>query len=865
MEQPRRPATAGCGICTPRLLSSGAQSTTTTGDRVTFASHCYARDRFYPLFVGLLSFLLVFPLVGQAPAAWADHQSVPTGLQATGSYEAVYLDWDPQGGDVTYDVFQSTDGETFQLIRSSVQYSEAPIYELVNGTTYHFYVRARHGDLLSDPSATVTATADAGASDEWARCDQDVQQRCVVETLLDGEPAPDHIAARISDSGVLQWQWVFVDASGHSSYDLIADGGLTANSTLTLVLDLGREAIGTLTSTGLVERLSETTDDQGDTILTIVASPARASWLRNGCHTDACGDETTRADDDREGMLIGAVPVRDAIELDEAAGSWIASNAQAMTHPWYDHSTEAFHFEVAAPHLMSDGETPNGGFFVAFLTDLALSGYWGIQDSSTLSSGHFSTHRTDGDQTSEVYPTVTPVDGGVMIELHDFTYSTPAFAISTATGPDGDGDGVPDDRDNCVDVANPRQTDTDGDGQGDACDPDDDGDGVADGDDAFPLDRSETTDSDGDGVGDNGDNCPAAANADQADTDADGAGDACDADTDAPVWPEAASVSTDATTSTGFTVSWPAASDDYSVEKYTVTIDGALTATVTDTSYTASGVGSDTSYDLAVRAVDAAGNASAPLVTTVTTEPSTGGGYTPPPSSDRDPEEGPGADPEQEEKTSPPAYDGEGERGLAYACPDGADANYGDVDDTDVHFAGIGCASRWQLFEGRSDGTFAPAVELRRGQLASVLVRAIEGILDESLPPGSDRFSDDDGSVHAAAIEKLAETGIVGGYGDGTFGPTDSISRGQFAAMLVRAYEYLAGELPTSAENHFSDDDGTAHEASLNALRDLGVLIGDGDQKIQPNLILNRAQAATMVARLMDALVEEDAATAPAA
>jgi MYXO-CTERM domain-containing protein len=54
-------------------------------------------------------------------------------------------------------------------------------------------------------------------------------------------------------------------------------------------------------------------------------------------------------------------------------------------------------------------------------------------------------------------------------------------------------------------VPNPDQADLDADGLGDACDPDDDGDGVPD----------ET------------DNCPAVPNPDQADLDADGLGDAC--------------------------------------------------------------------------------------------------------------------------------------------------------------------------------------------------------------------------------------------------------------------------------------------------------------------------------------------------
>ena len=43
-----------------------------------------------------------------------------------------------------------------------------------------------------------------------------------------------------------------------------------------------------------------------------------------------------------------------------------------------------------------------------------------------------------------------------------------------------DGDGVPDDTDNCVSVSNSDQLDTDGDGTGDACDLDDDDDGFPD-------------------------------------------------------------------------------------------------------------------------------------------------------------------------------------------------------------------------------------------------------------------------------------------------------------------------------------------------------------------------------------------------
>jgi hypothetical protein len=75
---------------------------------------------------------------------------------------------------------------------------------------------------------------------------------------------------------------------------------------------------------------------------------------------------------------------------------------------------------------------------------------------------------------------------------------------------DDDGDGVTDGKDNCPAAKNADQKDTDKDGKGDVCDDDDDGDGVDD-----------TTD-----------NCALIPNANQEDNDKDKKGDACDDDDD---------------------------------------------------------------------------------------------------------------------------------------------------------------------------------------------------------------------------------------------------------------------------------------------------------------------------------------------
>ena len=123
--------------------------------------------------------------------------------------------------------------------------------------------------------------------------------------------------------------------------------------------------------------------------------------------------------------------------------------------------------------------------------------------------------------------TVQSPNGKNVYEQCDAGLSGSPTCTSTCRS-DTDSDGVLDDEDNCVSIANPDQQDTDEDGQGDVCDPDDDNDGRCDSASAVA------------GVCTAGpDTCLSVESIDL-DTDHDGTEDSCDPDDDNDGWSDEA-------------------------------------------------------------------------------------------------------------------------------------------------------------------------------------------------------------------------------------------------------------------------------------------------------------------------------------
>ena len=133
---------------------------------------------------------------------------------------------------------------------------------------------------------------------------------------------------------------------------------------------------------------------------------------------------------------------------------------------------------------------------------------------------------------------------------------------------------------------------------------------------------------------------------------------------------------------------------------------------------------------------------------------------------------------------------------------------------------------------------------MTRGQFASLLVRAFTGLVTDD---AKDRFGDDDGSVHEAAINALAAAGVISGCGPESFCPAEKLTRAQMATMLARA---LPGPGP-DGEDYFSDDDGSVHEAAVNALAAAGVISGCGPESFCPANPVRRDHAAALLAQTL--------------
>ena len=98
-----------------------------------------------------------------------------------------------------------------------------------------------------------------------------------------------------------------------------------------------------------------------------------------------------------------------------------------------------------------------------------------------------------------------------------------------------------------------------------------------------------------------------------------------------------------------------------------------------------------------------------------------------------------------------------------------------------------------KIIGGYPDGTFKPGNSITRGQAAAIIAKMIGLDTTDVKNPGFKDVSTANG--YYKAIAAMAQEGFINGYGDGSYGPNDPIKRGQMASILVKAFD-LPREVP---------------------------------------------------------------------
>jgi len=178
-------------------------------------------------------------------------------------------------------------------------------------------------------------------------------------------------------------------------------------------------------------------------------------------------------------------------------------------------------------------------------------------------------------------------------------------------------------------------------------------------------------------------------------------------------------------------------------------------------------------------------------------------------------------------------------------CPPSG-PQFGDVVQGSTFYADIMNLTSAGAISGYADNTFRPGATVTRGQLAKMV--AVAFAVSNNAVSGQAHFSDVPvGSTFYPYIEALYVNGLVSGYGDGTFKPNEAVTRAQVAKIVVRA-SGLALENP--AQPSFSDvPAGSTYYTYVETAKANGILSGYPDGTFHPSDSATRGQIAKLVNR----------------
>ena len=155
---------------------------------------------------------------------------------------------------------------------------------------------------------------------------------------------------------------------------------------------------------------------------------------------------------------------------------------------------------------------------------------------------------------------------------------------------------------------------------------------------------------------------------------------------------------------------------------------------------------------------------------------------------------------------------------------------------------------------GDADGKVHPERNITRAEVASIFFRLLKDDVRSENLTDQNTFADvsaDD--WYNVAVSTMSDMGIVFGRTDYQFDPDAYITRAEFAAIAARfdSESYSGDDLFTDIEGHWAEN-------QINRAAEKGWITGYPDGTFDPNRYITRAEAVTMINRVLNRMPEDE-------
>ena len=160
---------------------------------------------------------------------------------------------------------------------------------------------------------------------------------------------------------------------------------------------------------------------------------------------------------------------------------------------------------------------------------------------------------------------------------------------------------------------------------------------------------------------------------------------------------------------------------------------------------------------------------------------------------------------------------------------------------------------------GYSDGTVRPNANISRAEVATIFFRLLKEEVRDGNLTTENTFADvTDGQWHNKAISTMAKLGAVKGRNAEAFDPDAPITRAEFATICARF-----DKTQISTSSNFTDISGHWAGKYIERAATLGWIAGYSDGTFRPSNYITRAEAMTMINRVLCRMPETESNLLP--